>query len=171
LWDLWMVVHFLSGVSGGLSNVFLELSSPVLMLSGLSLMVAWEIGEFAGGVRERMENRFMDLVVGSLGVYAGASWSSAVPTSLAKVSFFTTVLVTLMGCFIGWRAYRKREGRKATASARGETRNIQARRASWPGERRLGATEGVETVRRRMCARRRRVIRSAEPRVSVRDSE
>jgi len=116
LGDLWMVVHFLSGVCGGLSNVFLKLSLPVLMLSGLTLMVAWEIGEFAKGVRETKENRLMDLVVGLLGAYAGVSWASAVPTLLAEVSFLTTVLVTLLVCFIGWRAYRKRKGRAAVSA-------------------------------------------------------
>ena len=65
--DLWMVVHFLSGVAGGFSNTFFGLSAPQVFALGFLMMLGWEIGEHAQRVRESLANRALDVVVGLAG--------------------------------------------------------------------------------------------------------
>ena len=103
-----MIVHFLSGVSGGLSNVFLEFSPRNLWLFAIALLIAWEIIEFANGVREQIENRVIDLVFGLAGVYAATAFASVAAVPTEQIAFIVSTVLTTAGCFLGWRAYKKR---------------------------------------------------------------
>lgn len=108
VWDLWMIVHFLLGVSGGLSNVFLKLSTQNLWLLAIALMIVWEIIEYANGVREQIENRVIDLFIGLAGVYAATSFASTAATPTEQSAFVVSTILVAAACFLGWRAYKKR---------------------------------------------------------------
>jgi membrane protein implicated in regulation of membrane protease activity len=71
-------------------------------------MVIWEVIEYANGIREKPENRLMDLIVGLLGVYLATSMASAVSTPTEQAAFFAVTPLTIIACFFGWRAYRRR---------------------------------------------------------------
>jgi len=103
-----MIVHFLSGVSGGLSNVFLKLSTQNLWLLAIALMIVWEIIEYANGVREQIENRVIDVFFGLAGVYAATSFASTAATPTEQIAFVVSTILVAAGCFLGWRAYKKR---------------------------------------------------------------
>lgn len=106
--DLWMLVHGVGGVTGGLSNVFLGLTTTNVYLVGVLMMVAWEILEYAKGIRESPVNRVIDVAVGLLGV-AGAFWLAArLDPSAERIAFTVSGLLFVLGGLFGWRARRRR---------------------------------------------------------------
>lgn len=106
--DRWMLVHALAGFSGGLSNVWFDLSMRGVLLLGVVLLVGWEVGEYVMGVRESASNRVIDVLVGSLGVLA-ALWLAARLSPRAEwVAFSAASGVTAVLATAGWIAYRRR---------------------------------------------------------------
>lgn len=110
--DLWMLVHFLSGVAGGFSNVFWELPTPVMYGLAVFLMVLWEAGEYLGRIRESWTNRVVDLIVGIAGVMLAERLSRTMLPSREIAAFIASTALALGGLALGVRAYRRR-----TASA------------------------------------------------------
>jgi hypothetical protein len=108
IWDLWMLVHFGAGAVAGCANVFLELPFRTLLLWSVGGLVAWEVGEAAAGVRESMENRLIDLVVGVAGLFAAAWLIDALPVTGGYLAFGICLLLSSAGAFAGWRAYKAR---------------------------------------------------------------
>lgn len=106
--DRWMVVHFLSGASGAFSNVFFDLSTAGVCSLGVALLVAWEGIELFRGIRESIENRMIDLVVGLLGILAALGVAARLEPKGEYVAFGLTTSAFLAGSFVGWRAYRRR---------------------------------------------------------------
>lgn len=111
--DLWLVVHFLTGVTGGFVNVFFGLNVITVLIVGCLLMIAWEVGEKMAGIDEAPINRVVDVIIGLAGT-ALALWiaSSLSPTE-QRVAFFGTWGLALAGLGLGVRnaRKRKREGR------------------------------------------------------------
>jgi hypothetical protein len=62
--DLWSVVHFLSGVSVGLTFYLLPLGMLSSVIIALLAFTAYEMWEAIVGIEEMPTNRFMDVVVG-----------------------------------------------------------------------------------------------------------
>lgn len=110
VWDLWMIVHFLTGTVIGFANVFLGLSTTTLYFGALVGMILWEIIEIFNGVKESDENRVMDILFGLLGLFAATRLASVLPTLAQHAAFYLSALALGVGCFFGWRAYQKREG-------------------------------------------------------------
>jgi len=113
--DLWMLVHFMGGVTGGFSNLLFGLSTAQVYLVGVGLMTLWEIAEYARGIREKFSNRVLDIAVG-LGGVALALWltphferTGQVAALIASGALFAG------GSLLGWLAYRRRAGRPPTA--------------------------------------------------------
>ena len=104
-----MLVHFLSGAAGGFANVFLNLSPLSLWLLAIGLLIAWEIAEYAAGVREELENRALDLAIGLLGVLASTTLARRLDVPTQWVLFAASASLLAAGCFLGWRAYRMRK--------------------------------------------------------------
>jgi hypothetical protein len=117
--DLWMIVHFLSGLSGGLSNVFLGLSTVGVYALGASLLVAWELVELARGIRETWENRALDLVVGVAGIAAAQSAAARLDPTWEYAAFGVSAVAFMFGTVRGWLAYRARVRRAPAASPAG----------------------------------------------------
>lgn len=106
--DLWMVVHFVSGVAGGFSNVFFALGAVWVFVLALVMMVAWEIVEHLNGIRESFSNRVVDVVVGLLGVWLALAAARALGPRAQWVAFGVTLSLGLVGMGFGVRARRRR---------------------------------------------------------------
>ena len=106
--DLWMVVHFLSGLSGGLSNVLFGLSTLGVYALGASLLIAWELVEFARGIRETWENRALDLVVGVAGIAVAQAAAARLDRPWEYAAFGVSAVAFVLGTVRGWLAYRAR---------------------------------------------------------------
>lgn len=106
--DLWMTVHFLSGLSGGLSNIWFGFAPPTLYLIALGTMILWELAEYAKGIRETTENRVIDVGIGLAGVYVARAITPLIPPDAAPLAFAASVVLGTVACVFGWRAYRRR---------------------------------------------------------------
>jgi hypothetical protein len=113
--DLWMFVHFASGVAGGFSNVFFGLSTLGVYLVATLLMSLWELGEYLLGVRESWSNRVLDVVVGLAGVQV-ALWIAA-PLSRRgqSVAFIVGFGLSVAMSIVGWAAFRRRAAKESKA--------------------------------------------------------
>ena len=109
--DLWMLVHFLSGVAGGFSNVFWTLSLGVLLAAGGVLMIVWEFVERAMGVRESWSNVVLDVVVGLAGVLLAATVAARLSYRGEVVAFFATWGTALLLMALGALAAKRRRKR------------------------------------------------------------
>ncbi len=106
--DLWMLVHFASGVTGGFSNVYWELPVPILLALSLFLMLLWEGGELALRIRESWSNRIIDIVIGLAGVALAERASRSLLPSQEVLAFWACLGVALGGLALGVRAYNRR---------------------------------------------------------------
>ncbi len=111
--DLWMLVHFLSGAAGGFVNVFFGLTTLQVVLLGLAMMVAWEVGELSIGVFESPLNRSIDVGVGVLGTILALWIASHLSPMEQHVVFVVTLGTAITGMAFGVRNFtrRKRAGR------------------------------------------------------------
>lgn len=107
--DLWMFVHLLAGIAGGFVNVFFGLTNTQVVLLGLLLMALWEIGELAIGVFESPMNRFIDIVVGLVGIMAALWMAPHVAPMAQRGIFAVTTSLALVGMTLGIRDYRRRK--------------------------------------------------------------
>lgn len=115
--DLWMVVHFLSGLTGGLSNVFFGLSSLGVYALGTALLIVWEIAEYVRGIRETWENRVLDLAVGVAGIALAQGAAARLDPAWEYVALGASTVVFMLGTVRGWLAYRAR-ARRASGESR-----------------------------------------------------
>lgn len=111
--DLWMGVHFVSGVAGGFSNVYFALSPIWVFALGFAMMFAWEVVEYLNGIRESFSNRVVDIVVGVLGVWLALVIARVLEPRGEWIAFGLTLALGLVGMGFGVRARKRR--RRATA--------------------------------------------------------
>lgn len=109
--DLWMLVHFLSGVAGGFSNVFWALSMVALFALAAVLMIVWEIGERAAGVRESWSNVMIDIAVGLAGVLLAVTVAARLSYRGEVVAFVATLGTALLLMSLGALAAKRRRKR------------------------------------------------------------
>ena len=118
VFDRWMVVHFVSGVAGGFSNVLFDLRTRGVYALGLSLLLLWEVGEHFQRVVESWENRLLDLAVGAAGIWV-ALWCAARLTDGQEVLAFAASLATaVLGSVLGGLASVVRKRAAAAADRR-----------------------------------------------------
>lgn len=108
VYDRWMLVHLMSGVAGGFSNVYFGLSAPVVVAIGLGLMVLWEGVEVLAGIAESWENRLIDLAFGLVGVALALLAAARLGRRAELWAFWVSLVVFAVGDFLGWLAYRRR---------------------------------------------------------------
>lgn len=106
--DRWMLVHFLSGVAGGFSNVFFAFRPTTVLLLGLATMVAWELVEIATGVDESWINRVIDVFVGEGGVGLALSLAGILSPRAQWLAFALTWVLAAIGGIQGALAARRR---------------------------------------------------------------
>ena len=114
LFDLWMVVHFMTGLTGGLSNTHLLLSTAPLVLVGAALMILWEVLEWFAGIRESFENRVIDVLVGLAGIATALQIARLVSAEGERLAFRIALGATAALSAAGWAAYRRRRRRTPT---------------------------------------------------------
>ena len=110
IWDLWMIVHFLSGVTVGFANSFLGLSITTLFFITIAGMIVWEIIEIFSGVSEVVENRILDIFFGLTGLFVAVKISQYLFEIQQHAAFYISAVVLSFGCYLGWRAHQKRAG-------------------------------------------------------------
>ena len=107
--DLWMVVHTLSGVFIGFLLAFLVFPIYTAYALALIALIFWELFEkYILNIYESKDNRVIDVVVGMMGFAVAFQWSlnldySSV-TSLLTFSSIVLICLTL----IGWLDFRRR---------------------------------------------------------------
>lgn len=106
--DLWMLVHLLSGVAGGFSNVYFRFPDAGVYALGAAMMLAWEVGERVIGVRESWSNRALDIGIGVLGIWMALAIAPLLPPRAAAWSFAATLLCAIVLLGFGVRAYNAR---------------------------------------------------------------
>ncbi len=107
--DLWMLVHMLSGVAGGFVNVFFGLTPWQVVALGSVMMIAWEFGESAIGVKETLANRVIDVVVGLVGVGIALVIAARISEAAERVAFVASIGIALIGLALGARNFRRRK--------------------------------------------------------------
>jgi hypothetical protein len=90
-----MIVHWLSGVVGGLANVFVAFAPLTIYVIAFVAMVAWEVIEYAMGVREHRWNRVVDVVVGLVGVSVALQVAARVDDRTERWLFGVTLVIAL----------------------------------------------------------------------------
>lgn len=108
VYDRWMLVHLMSGVAGGFSNVYFGLTVPMVFAVGLGLMVLWEVAEVVAGIAESWENRFIDVAFGMVGVALALLVVPRLGPRAHRLAFVASALLFIAGGVLGWRAYRRR---------------------------------------------------------------
>jgi hypothetical protein len=106
--DLWMLVHFGSGVAGGFSNVFFGLSPLGVYIVATTMMVLWELGEYLMGVREAISNCLLDIVVGLAGVQLALWIAAPLPRRGRVIAFIVSFGLALVLGTLGMIAFRRR---------------------------------------------------------------
>lgn len=106
-WDLWMLVHFLSGGILGFAAYLIALSFWPAFLTAVSLMILFELFEKKGiGVDETPENSTLDVVVGIPGFLG---FFLAVPALVGPEAVLsvgiTITAINVVLAFYGWRDY------------------------------------------------------------------
>jgi len=110
--DLWVLIHLLTGVTGGFSNVFFGLTTAQVVGLGTVLMVIWEIGEHVQGIREHLANRVVDVVAGLIGVGIAILLNRVLEPPGEMIAFGVALGVSLIGLGFGVAARNKRLKRK-----------------------------------------------------------
>jgi cytochrome bd-type quinol oxidase subunit 2 len=103
-----MLVHFVSGVAGGFGNVFFGFTVPRAFAVALGVMVVYELGEFAFGVRESWPNVLLDILVGLCGVALALGVARQLDARGERLAFWVSFATALAGSVAGWVAYRRR---------------------------------------------------------------
>lgn len=108
--DLWMIVHALSGVVLGFFFAYLLVPRFWAYLSALAILVLWEIFESLIKVPETKENRVVDVVIGFIGfVFAFGILSR--PTIFLETKFslliFAIIVLAILS-LMGWLDYTRR---------------------------------------------------------------
>jgi hypothetical protein len=106
--DLWMVVHFMSGVAGGFSNVYFALPPFWVFVLAFAMMLAWEVVEYVNGIRESFSNRVVDIAVGLLGVWLALAVAGLLEPPAQWLAFALTLAIGIVGMAFGVRARRRR---------------------------------------------------------------
>lgn len=108
VWDLWMLVHFFSGVTVGFANSFLGLSVETLFFATSAGMIVWEIIEIFNGVHEVAENRILDVLLGLIGLFGAVEVARYFSLKQQHGAFYISACILAFGCYLGWRAYQRR---------------------------------------------------------------
>jgi hypothetical protein len=106
--DVWMVVHMLSGFTLGLFAGLFLFEKITAFLSVCTFLILWEVGEIIMKIDEAPINRIIDVVVGIIGFFIAWTVVESVGASnLFMISLFSVIVLATLNVF-GWRAHRTR---------------------------------------------------------------
>mgnify|MGYP001615761525 CR=1 FL=1 len=113
-WDLWMIVHFCSGVVKAYIMPFID--APRNLLIGIAFfgMVTWEAIEYFFDIHEVIENRILDIIFGLTGLLLVSNHvvpylAEKAPMTWALAGALVVLIILLL---LGWKAYEKRSQTK-----------------------------------------------------------
>lgn len=109
LFDLWMIVHLLSGFVIGFSAYLIGIEVLVAYFGTLAGLSLYEVVEEIFRIDETLENRISDIIFGTAGFAVSYSLIAPYVESDTNTLFLVvvSVLCVLMS-FLGWRSYKKR---------------------------------------------------------------
>lgn len=119
--DLWSIVHFLSGTLWGFFPSLFGLSVILVFPTLLVVAISWEFFELHHGITERKSNSLSDImasIIGFILVYVGIIFTEIGDT----VIVFLVNINLLSGVFLsirGWSAYRVRSNKRGLITKRG----------------------------------------------------
>ncbi len=110
--DLWSVVHFLSGIVFAFILIYFGFkiveSLIIVILAGL----LWEIFEFSFKMKEKKMNRMTDILFMVVGFKLFFNFLPRFFEKTYEISFFClfsiVVSIFIIMTFLGWKAYRRR---------------------------------------------------------------
>lgn len=107
--DLWLFVHFFTGVLWGFLPFFLNISFFQALLIFAVLAIAWEIIEAVKKVKETLENRVIDVLFGVSGVVATYLILPAITsnTNSQLIIFIIVSVFTLVLSFLSWFVFSR----------------------------------------------------------------
>ena len=107
--DLWMLVHLLTGVVIGISAHLVGFSPLVAYTGTFVGLTLYEVVEEVFRIEETLENRLADIVFGSIGFvlfYQLLSPLWSLQTN--QIALIGAGLLMGIGAVLGWRAYKHR---------------------------------------------------------------
>jgi hypothetical protein len=110
--DLWMIVHTLTGVMIGTGAYMLGLSPMVSYVGTFVGLTLYEVVEEVFKIEETIENRLADIVFGSIGFVSFYQFVSPLISQSSKIP--NQILFTVVGFLVivavttGWWAYERR---------------------------------------------------------------
>jgi len=117
--DYWAFVHAFSGVFLGLVAHFAPLPFSQSFLLALALLILFEIWEVWMDIRESLENRVLDIILGAIGFVLAYRLAEKYLSEL-----FLLILTLLLAALLvylstaGWQAYARRKERKRSLTKR-----------------------------------------------------
>ena len=107
--DMWMIVHFLTGTVIGTGAYLLGFNAIVAYTGTFVGLALYEVVEDVFGVEETVENRLTDIVFGYAGFAPFYAFVAPHVSLFVNQTLFVTsgFLVTVVSV-LGWRAYKKR---------------------------------------------------------------
>ena len=109
--DLWSLVHSLSGITLGFIIAFLQIQTVLAYTLAFVIIVLWEVFEKSVGIHETKENRVLDIVVGMIFFVVAYKVSDMIQANAQESLTIFSVLVLAFLTLIGWLDYRKRQRR------------------------------------------------------------
>ena len=137
--DLWSVVHFLSGISLGLSMQVFPFGALSSIVIGFLLLVGYEMWEAMVKIHETPQNRFMDVVVGMASFVPTFFFLRGLSTPYFVLIFALVLTVNIVFSVFGWRASQKAAEleEKLRVEFMEQRRRMQERRERRRAERHL----------------------------------
>ena len=109
-WDLWMIVHFWSGVVLAFGIPFVNAPREFLIGLAFLALVAWELIEYFFDIHEVIENRILDIIFGLAGLLLFSNYLIPIlqRESLFGFGFAGSLVILVILGVLGWKAYRER---------------------------------------------------------------
>ena len=109
-WDLWMIVHFWSGVVLAFLVPFIDAPKEFILGIAFLCLVAWELIEYFFDIHEVIENRILDIIFGLAGLLLFSNYLIPIleRESLVGFGFTGSLIILVILGVLGWKAYRER---------------------------------------------------------------
>jgi len=107
--DMWFFVHLMSGVVGGTGLLLIHTPEPLAWCIAFILAILWEIYEWKTGIRERIQNKIIDIFVGVGGGAIGYIYvrSFHFSSAILLALFVTEAAALTILAIIGWKYYKR----------------------------------------------------------------
>lgn len=109
IFDFWLFAHLVTGATLGIILLLLGVSIQTAVVSGLVILILWEIFEMLMKINEAPENQVIDIVVGFLGLYTAFIYAEKLTDEQRLWGFLIVAAIAIFLNTSGWIAFRKRK--------------------------------------------------------------